>query len=89
LMGEVTDNKSVLDQFSRDGSILTLKPELIVSPRVTNDIRKVARFAWQLAEKGHKMSIAVRGGGTDQTGASIGNGIIINTFAHLNNIIFI
>lgn len=89
LMGEVTDNKSVLDQFSRDGSILTLKPELIISPRVTNDIRKVARFAWQLAEKGHKMSITVRGGGTDQTGASIGNGIIINTLAHLNNIIFI
>ena len=88
LLGEATTNESVLNRFSRDGSVLSIKPEMIVSPRVTNDIRKVARFTWQLAEKGHVMPITVRGGGTDQTGASIGKGIVINMASHLNHIIF-
>lgn len=89
ILGEVTSTESVLERFSRDGSILSITPELVVHPRVTNDIRKVARFTWQLAEKGHVMPITVRGSGSDQTGAAIGKGIIINTTAHLNKIIFI
>jgi FAD/FMN-containing dehydrogenase len=88
LLGEVITNDSVLERFSRDGSVLNIKPEMVVNPKVTNDIRKVARFTWQLAEKGHVMPITVRGGGTDLTGASIGKGIILNMASHLNNIIF-
>lgn len=89
ILGEATSAESVRKRFSRDGSILSIMPELVVHPRVTNDIRKVARFTWQLAEKGHTISMTVRGGGSDRTGASIGEGIIINTLAHLNKIIYI
>jgi len=89
ILGEVTSTDSVRQRFSRDGSILSIMPEMVVHPRVTNDIRKVARFTWQLAEKGHIMPITVRGGGSDQTGAAIGKGIIVNTIAHLNKIIYI
>lgn len=89
ILGEVTSAESVRKQFSRDGSILTITPELVAHPRVTNDIRKIARFSWQLAEKGHVLPIIMRGSGSDKTGASIGKGIIVNTLAHLNKIIFI
>lgn len=89
ILGEAINAGPVLKRFSRDGSILSIIPELVVHPRVTNDIRKVARFTWQLAEKGHVMPITARGSGSDQTGAAIGKGIIINTLAHLNNIIYI
>ncbi len=88
VLGEVSSAESVRKQFSHDGSILTLTPEIVIHPRVTNDIRKIARFSWQLAEKGHVLPITVRGGGTDKTGAAIGKGIIVNTLAHLNKIIF-
>lgn len=89
ILGEITSNKATVDQFSRDGSVFNIKPEIVISPRTTNDIRKVARFTWQLAEKGHIMPLTARGGGSDRTGAAIGKGIIINTLAHLNNIIFV
>jgi len=89
LLGEVSSAESIRQKFSRDGSILSITPELVAHPRVTNDMRKVARFTWQLAEKGHVLPLTVRGGGTDKTGAAIGKGIIINTVAHLNKIIFI
>ena len=87
ILGEVTSSKAVRQRFSRDASILTITPELVMFPRVTNDIRKAARFSWQLAEKGHVLPITTRGGGSDQTGAAIGRGIIVNTTAHLNNVI--
>ncbi|HUC96658.1 MAG TPA: FAD-binding oxidoreductase, partial [Candidatus Saccharimonadales bacterium] len=89
LLGEVSSDEAVRQKFSKDGSILNINPEYVVHPRVTNDIRKVARFAWQLAEKGHILPITIRGGGSDRSGAAIGKGIIVNTSAHLNKTIFI
>lgn len=84
LQGEVTTADAVRQHFSTDASILKIVPDLVVHPRSTSDIRKVARFSWQLAEKGHKLSLTARGGGSDQTGAAIGSGIIINMLAHMN-----
>lgn len=89
ILGELTSAKPIRQRFSRDASILTMTPELVMFPRVTNDIRKAARFCWQLAEKGHVLPITVRGGGSDQTGAAIGKGLIINTTAHLTNVIHV
>lgn len=89
LLGEVTSNEPIRQRFAHDGSVLSITPELVVHPRVTNDIRKIARFSWQLAEKGHILPITARGNGSDQTGAAIGKGIVINTIAHLNKTIFI
>gem|GEM_PF-41246 len=86
LQGEVTNNSNVRRRFSTDGSVLTITPEMVVFPRSTSDIRKVARFSWQLSEKGHKLPITPRGGGSDQTGGAIGDGIIIDLQAHMNTI---
>lgn len=87
LSGEVLDSPLARNYFSTDASVLEVTPSLIVYPRSTNDIRKVARFSWQLAEKGHVMPITARGSGTDQSGAAIGKGIILVFPAHLNKIL--
>ncbi len=86
LLGEVTTSDSVRRQFSTDASILTTVPDMVIYPRTTSDIRKVARFSWQLAEKGHKLPVTARGAGSDQTGAAIGTGVVIDTIAHLDRI---
>jgi FAD/FMN-containing dehydrogenase len=84
ILGEVTTQPATLNAMSHDASILELTPEMVIFPRVTNDIRKVARFCWQLAEKGHVLPITARGSGTDQTGAAIGKGIILSFPAYMN-----
>jgi FAD/FMN-containing dehydrogenase len=86
IQGEVSTRASILDAMSRDASVLEVTPEMVIYPRITNDIRKITRFAWQLAEKGHIMPITARGGGSDQTGAAIGSGIILSFPAHMNRI---
>lgn len=87
ISGEVSVSEQVRDHFSTDASILTIKPSMVVYPRTTNDVRKVARFTWQLAERGHVMPITARGNGTDQTGAAIGRGVILSCPTHLNKIL--
>jgi FAD/FMN-containing dehydrogenase len=89
LLGEVTSSKAMRRRYSRDGSVLTITPEIIAFPRITNDIRKVARFSWQLAEKGHALGLTIRGMGSDTTGAAIGKGIVLSTATHLNHILTI
>lgn len=87
ILGEVVTNEAILGAMSHDASVLEIRPEMVVYPRVTNDIRKAARFAWQLAEKGHTVPITIRGGGTDTTGGAIGKGVIISTKAHMNTML--
>lgn len=87
LRGEVLAGEQVRQYFSRDASVLTLKPDMVAYPFNTSDVRKIARFAWQLAEKGHKLPITPRGGGTDSTGAAIGKGVIMSFTAHMNKIL--
>lgn len=87
LSGEVLVSDSAREFFSHDASVLELKPTLIVYPRTTNDVRKVARFTWQLAEKGHVLPMTARGSGTDQTGAAIGKGAVLVFPAHMNKIL--
>lgn len=87
ISGEVLVSERIREHFSTDASILTIKPSLVVYPRTTNDIRKVARFSWQLAERGHVLPITARGNGTDLTGAAIGKGIVMSIPAHLNKIL--
>jgi FAD/FMN-containing dehydrogenase len=60
---------------------------MVVYPRTTNDVRKVARFSWQLAERGHIMPMTARGNGTDLTGAALGTGVILSLPTHMNKIL--
>lgn len=87
LAGEVMDSADARKFFSTDTSIFKIAPQVIVYPRVENDIRKTARFAWQLAERGRNMPITARGLGTDQGGGAIGEGLIVAFPAHMNKLL--
>lgn len=87
LNGEVMTSRDVRDYFSTDTSVFQLTPSIVVYPRNENDIRKTARFTWQLAERGRFIPLTARGSGTDQSGAALGEGIMMVFPAHLNRIL--
>ncbi|HSX16431.1 MAG TPA: FAD-binding oxidoreductase [Candidatus Saccharimonadales bacterium] len=87
LLGEVMVSADARRYFATDGSIFTVTPSLVVYPRGENDVRKTARFAWQLAERGRVIPITARGSGTDQGGAALGAGIMLVFPAHMNRIV--
>lgn len=87
LVGEVITSPDARRYFATDTSIFTLTPAIVVYPRNENDVRKTARFTWQLAERGRVIPITARGSGTDQTGAAIGSGIMMVFPAHMHKIL--
>lgn len=86
MLGEVIVSPSVRHAYAHDGSILQYTPDMVAYPRSTSDIRKIARFSWQLAEKGHTLPLIARGAGTNTTGAAIGNGMVVVPHVHMNRI---
>jgi FAD/FMN-containing dehydrogenase len=87
LSGEVTASAEVRRHFAHDASVLSLAPAIVAYPRNENDVRKAARFAWQLAERGRRLPITARGGGSDTSGAAIGKGVVLVFTAHMNKIL--
>jgi len=89
LLGEVISSAAVRKHFSTDCSVLQVTPTVVVYPRGESDVRKTARFAWQLAERGRVLPITARGAGTDQAGAAIGTGIVMVFPAHMNRVLLL
>lgn len=87
ILGEVIVTPDARKYFSVDNSVFTVTPTAIIYPRNENDIRKTARFSWQLAERGRVLPITARGMGTDQAGAAIGSGLLLIFPAHMNRIL--
>lgn len=87
LVGEVMTSTDARRYFATDGSVLQLAPALVAYPRNENDVRKTARFAWQLAERGRVIPITARGSGTDSSGGALGVGVSLIFPAHMNRIL--
>lgn len=87
VMGEVIVAADARRYFATDASVLSLTPAVIVYPRNENDVRKTARFTWQLAERGRVIPMTARGSGTDLSGAALGSGIMMAFPAHMNRIV--
>lgn len=87
VVGEVMTSTDARHYFATDASIFQIAPAVVVYPRNENDVRKTARFTWQLAERGRIIPMTARGSGTDQTGAALSSGIMMVFPAHMNRIL--
>ncbi|MDQ5972622.1 MAG: hypothetical protein QG553_781 [Patescibacteria group bacterium] len=87
VLGQVITSAEARRYFSTDGGVFSVTPSLIMYPANENDVRKTARFTWQLAERGRVIPMTARGLGTDQAGAAIGSGIVMVFPAHMNKIL--
>lgn len=83
--GEVLDDASTLDEYSRDASIFEVTPRLVVRPKNVEDITKLVAFVNNNPAKG--LSLTARSGGTDMSGGPLTDSIVLDTRAHLNQII--
>ncbi|MBR3143881.1 FAD-binding oxidoreductase [Candidatus Saccharibacteria bacterium] len=77
-IGNVFDTPDVVDAYATDRSVLKIKSKFVALPESTDDIRKLMRFCYQLAAKGIKIPVTVRGSGLDEMGGDLGNGLLIS-----------
>lgn len=84
ISGEIECSLNKLEKYSRTTSPYTIRPQAIIYPKNSTDIKHILSFARE-----YTMPITVRGNGTSATGGSLGDGIIIDMtryFTHIRQI---
>ena len=84
--GEITTEEADLEFYSRDASIFEIEPQAVVFPKDVADVQALVKFVTQHQADYPGLSLTPRGGGTDMTGGSVNDSIIIDMSRHLNAI---
>lgn len=86
LDGDVQDSRRVREEFSHDASMFEIVPELVVSPKHSEDIRNLVQYVGIHKAKNPGLSITARSAGTDMSGGAIGESIVLNMRKYMNQI---
>jgi FAD/FMN-containing dehydrogenase len=84
LVGEIDCSQETLSRYSTDNSPYTIRPQAIIYPKESTDIKHVLAFSRE-----YKIPVTVRGSGTGSQGGSLGEGIILDMgryFTHVRHI---
>jgi FAD/FMN-containing dehydrogenase len=85
--GEVEDGEKILDQYSHDASIFEVRPELVLFPKDSEDVKNLVKWVNQNKEKYPNLSITPRCAGTCMSGGPLGESLILDFTRHMNKLI--
>ncbi len=83
--GEVSDDAETLKKLSRDTSLFTRMPELVVYPEDANDVSEIVRVVGTERSRGAEISLAARAAGTDMSGGPLTTGVVVSFTKHMNH----
>jgi FAD/FMN-containing dehydrogenase len=86
MKGEVSDDATILKGASRDTSIFTRMPELVVYPKDAEDVSAMVKEIHRAREAGAAVSLAARSGGTDMTGGPLTTSVVVSFTKHMNHL---
>lgn len=89
IKGQIDTTPATLDTFSRDASLFTVRPEVVVAPLDAEDVAQVVQFVNKKREEGPDthISITARSAGTDMSGGPLNNSIILDMTKHFDRLI--
>ena len=74
IKGDVEDSAETIEKYSHDASMYEVKPQVVVFPRDSEDVKAVVKYAADKPE----VFITPRGAGTDMSGGAIGESIVMD-----------
>lgn len=86
IKGDVLDDDDTLKKYSRDTSIFTKTPKMVVFPKDSEDVSTVVRFVHETRSEGQELTITARSAGTDMTGGALTDSISMVFTKHMNHI---
>lgn len=86
LQGDVAFDDQTLNHYSHDASIFELRPKVVVFPKVLEDIEKLIIFVTRNKNIDPTLSLTARSGGTDMSGGSINDSIILDFTKYFNHL---
>lgn len=84
--GEINTTEQTRKKYSHDASIYEMVPEAVLFPKDAMDIKKLVHFVSQSKAEYPALSITPRSAGTDMSGASIGNSLLVDMTRHFSTL---
>lgn len=74
---DIETNAETLSQYSHDASLFEIKPQIVVFPKTNQDVENLVRFVAEHKKDHPTLSLTARSAGTDMSGGSINDSIIV------------
>ncbi|MDP4001520.1 MAG: FAD-binding oxidoreductase [bacterium] len=87
IKGDISENQVDLEKYSRDASIFEVKPEAVIYPKDTEDIKNLARWASENKIEQPEISLTARSAGSDMSGGPLNDSIILDFTKYFNHIL--
>ncbi len=84
--GEVDREEKTLKTYSHDASLFTVKPQVVVCPKDSKDVKALVRWVSEHQAEDPTLSLTARAAGTDMTGGPLNRSIIVDFMRHMNRI---
>lgn len=85
MKGEVTSDEEARREASRDTSLFSRMPELIVYPEDAADVSAAVKEMGRARGAGAEVSLAGRSAGTDMSGGPLTTGVVVSFTKHMNH----
>jgi FAD/FMN-containing dehydrogenase len=84
--GGVSTSKKLLDAYSTDESIFSIRPQVVIQPKNRHDVEIATKVIARETERFTSLSLTPRAAGTGLGGGSLTDSIVIDVCAHLDKI---
>src|SRR5690348_3290129 len=86
--GEIDTSDAIREKYYHDASIFEIKPEVVVYPKDVDDLKSLVNFATKEKKSDDiNISLTARSAGTDMSGGSVNDSIIVDFTRHINHVI--
>lgn len=86
IKGDILSDEQTLNTYSHDASLFEVKPEIVVFPKDEEDVKALIKFVNENKKDNPSLSLTGRSGGTDMSGGSINDSIIVEFAKYFNHV---
>ncbi len=87
IKGDITTADADRVRYSRDASIFEVRPEAVIYPKDTEDIKNLARWASENKIEQPEISLTARSAGSDMSGGPLNDSIILDFTKYFNHVL--
>lgn len=84
--GGISTKKELLDTYSYDESIFSVRPQVVIQPKNRRDVEIATSVIAEQTKRFDSLSLTPRAAGTGLGGGSLTDSVVIDMCAHLNKI---
>lgn len=84
--GGISTNKDILEKYSTDESIFSIRPQVVIQPKDQRDVETAVQTLSKETETFPSLSLTPRAAGTGLSGGSLTDSVVIDVCTHMKSI---